>query len=35
MGARTIGVHADQDGMCMDDLRHRLETMAASGHALV
>lgn len=33
MGARTIGVHADQDGMCMQDLRKLLEQLASSGQA--
>ncbi len=33
MGARTIGVHADQDGMCMQALRDQLEQLAASGQA--
>jgi 2-aminoadipate transaminase len=33
MGARTIGVHADQDGMCMQALRRQLELLAASGQA--
>ena len=33
MGARTIGVQADQDGMCMQALRRQLEQLAASGQA--
>jgi 2-aminoadipate transaminase len=33
MGARTIGVHADQDGMCMQALRRQLEQLAVSGQA--
>ena len=33
MGARTIGVHADRDGMCTQALRSQLEQLAASGQA--
>jgi len=33
MGARTIGVHADQNGMCTQALRNQLEQLAASGQA--
>ena len=33
MGARTIGVHADQDGMCIQALRKQLDLLAATGQA--
>ncbi len=33
MGARTIGVHADQDGMCVEALHSQLELLASSGQA--
>lgn len=33
MGARTVGVHADHDGMCMHSLRNQLELLAKSGQA--
>ncbi len=33
LGARTIGVHADRDGMCMTALREQLERLEKSGDA--
>lgn len=33
MDARVVGVHADQDGMCIDALEAELERLVASGHA--
>ena len=33
IGARTIGVHADRDGMCMTALREQLERLEKSGDA--
>jgi 2-aminoadipate transaminase len=32
-GARTIGVHADADGMCMDALRKQLDAIVQAGQA--
>lgn len=31
--ARVVGVHADEDGMCMDALEERLESLAKRGEA--
>lgn len=31
--ARVVGVHADEDGICMDALEHQLEQLAAAGLA--